>query len=106
MTLDRGVDQKTFTFDYVATQDSDQSELFERIAKPIADSCLQGYNGTIFAYGQTGSGKTFTIQGPTTLVNGEETLIGASASSPELHDKRGLMQRSFEYIFDCMEREK
>ena len=40
------------------------------------------------------------------LVNGEETLIGATASSNELHDKRGLMQRSFEYIFDCMEREK
>ena len=61
VTLDRGMDQKTFTFDYVATQESEQHELFERIAKPIADSCLQGYNGSIFAYGQTGSGKTFTI---------------------------------------------
>jgi len=38
--LDRGMDQKTFTFDYVATQDSEQSVLFEKIAKPIADSCL------------------------------------------------------------------
>lgn len=61
LTLDRGMDQKTFTFDYVAEQDSEQSILFERIARPITDSCLQGYNGTIFAYGQTGSGKTFTI---------------------------------------------
>ena len=51
VTLDRGMDQKTFTFDYVATQESEQHELFERIAKPIADSCLQGYNGSIFAYG-------------------------------------------------------
>ena len=59
--LDRGMEQKTFNFDYVATQDSEQCELFEKIARPIADSCLQGYNGTIFAYGQTGSGKTFTI---------------------------------------------
>ena len=39
-------------------------------------------------------------------VNGEETLIGASSATDQLHDKRGLMQRSFEYIFDCMEREK
>ena len=59
--LDRGQEQKTFNFDYVALQESEQHELFEKIAKPIADSCLLGYNGTIFAYGQTGSGKTFTI---------------------------------------------
>lgn len=42
------------------------------IAQPITDSCLQGYNGTIFAYGMTGSGKTFTIQGPAfTSLNGD-----------------------------------
>ena len=39
-------------------------------------------------------------------VNGEETLIGASAANNQMHEKRGLMQRSFEYIFDCMENEK
>ncbi len=44
-----------------------------KIAQPIADSCLQGYNGSIFAYGQTGSGKTFTIQGPAFISSsGEE----------------------------------
>lgn len=59
--LDRGLDQKMFTFDYVADDQATQEEVFSRIAKPIADSCLEGYNGTIFAYGQTGSGKTFTI---------------------------------------------
>jgi len=91
ITLDKGAETKTFTFDFVATQESEQAELFEKIAKPIADSCLEGYNGTIFAYGQTGSGKTFTIQGPTILVNGEETLIGASAANNQLFDKRGLM---------------
>jgi len=35
--------------------------MFNIIAKPIADGCLEGYNGSIFAYGQTGAGKTFTI---------------------------------------------
>jgi hypothetical protein len=49
--LDRGQDQKSFTFDFVAGQDSTQEEIFAKIAQPIADSCLQGYNGTIFAYG-------------------------------------------------------
>ena len=72
ITLDRGSDSRVFTFDYVATPASQQSEIFNRIAQPIADACLQGYNGSIFAYGQTGSGKTFTIQGPTIVVNGEE----------------------------------
>jgi len=61
IVLDRGLDQKMFTFDYVAADEVTQEEVFSRVAKPIADSCLEGYNGTIFAYGQTGSGKTFTI---------------------------------------------
>ena len=56
------------------------------MAKEIVENCLEGYNGTIFAYGQTGSGKTFTIQGPTEDVG------------PENED-RGLMPRSFEYMF-------
>ena len=38
--LDRGQELKTFTFDYVALQESEQHELFDKIAKPIADSCL------------------------------------------------------------------
>jgi kinesin family member 5 len=33
-------------------------------AKPIIESVMEGFNGTVFAYGQTGSGKTFTMQGP------------------------------------------
>ena len=61
-----------FTFDYVADENTTQEDIFVRMAKPIADSCLQGYNGTIFAYGQTGSGKTYTIQGPAfTSASGE-----------------------------------
>ena len=33
-------------------------------ARPIIDSVLDGFNGTIFAYGQTSSGKTHTMTGP------------------------------------------
>lgn len=55
------MDNREFIFDYVAIPQVSQQDVFEKVARPITDSCLQGYNGTIFAYGQTGSGKTFTI---------------------------------------------
>lgn len=37
--------------------------VFEKLAKPVIQNCLAGYNGTIFAFGQTGSGKTYTMSG-------------------------------------------
>lgn len=40
-----------------------QSEVYDQVARPIVDSALKGYPGTIFAYGPTNSGKTFTIRG-------------------------------------------
>ena len=36
-------------------------------------------------------------------INGEETLIGASNTGSKNNEKRGIMQRSFEYMFECME---
>ena len=56
-------EQKSFTFDYIATDLISQADIFDTIGKPIADSCLSGYNSTIFAYGQTGAGKTYTMMG-------------------------------------------
>ena len=50
---------------------------------PTLDGVLNGYNGTIFCYGQTGSGKSFTME-------------GGSLYDP---DTKGLIPRSFEYIF-------
>ena len=38
-------------------------ELYDETFRPLVDSVLQGFNGTIFAYGQTGTGKTFTMEG-------------------------------------------
>ena len=43
---------------------SHQKEVYDKAAKPIIESVLEGFNGTIFAYGQTSSGKTHTMQGP------------------------------------------
>uniref|UniRef100_A0A8C5E1D0 Kinesin motor domain-containing protein n=1 Tax=Gouania willdenowi TaxID=441366 RepID=A0A8C5E1D0_GOUWI len=52
---------RTFTYDHVADMHTTQDSVFSSVAKNIVESCMNGYNGTIFAYGQTGSGKTFTI---------------------------------------------
>ncbi|PRP75943.1 Viral A-type inclusion protein repeat containing protein [Planoprotostelium fungivorum] len=77
---------KAFTFDWIAGEDSTQESIFIDAAKPITDTCLSGYNGTIFAYGQTGSGKTFTIGG-----------VDSDDAVP--HPQRGLVARVLEYIF-------
>ncbi|XP_074548303.1 kinesin-like protein KIF6 [Halichoeres trimaculatus] len=73
-----------FRFQKVFDQATKQDDIFENIAKPVADSVLAGYNGTIFAYGQTGSGKTFTITG-----------------GPEHYRDRGIIPRTLSYLFEC-----
>ena len=56
--------QNRFAFDRVFDMDSTQREVYDKAARPIIDSVLDGFNGTIFAYGQTASGKTHTMLGP------------------------------------------
>ena len=53
-----GSGSHTFAFDHVYGEESSQAELYETTARPVVESCLEGYNATIFAYGQTGTGKT------------------------------------------------
>ena len=77
---------KTFTYDCTYGPDSIQEQVYTDTGYPIVESCIQGYNGTIFAYGQTGTGKTFTMEG-------EETP----------HENRGIIPRSFEQIFYAVE---
>ncbi|XP_039604727.1 kinesin-like protein KIF3C isoform X1 [Polypterus senegalus] len=78
---------KTFTFDAVYDANSKQSDLYDETVRPLIDSVLQGFNGTIFAYGQTGTGKTYTMQG--------------AWMDPE---KRGVIPNSFEHIFTHISR--
>ncbi|XP_070590368.1 kinesin-like protein KIF6 isoform X2 [Erythrolamprus reginae] len=77
-----------FKFQQVFDQGSKQDDIFETIAKPVAECALSGYNGTIFAYGQTGSGKTFTITG------------GA-----ERYSDRGIIPRTLSYIFQRLQKD-
>ncbi|KAI5611764.1 kinesin-like protein KIF15, partial [Silurus asotus] len=83
---------RNFTYDHVADMDTSQESVFSCVAKNIVESCMNGYNGTIFAYGQTGSGKTFTMLGPNELTDFSDEL-------------RGVIPRSFEYLFFLISRE-
>lgn len=51
--------QNLYIFDF----SSKQKDVYEQTVRPLVDSVLEGFNGTIFAYGQTGTGKTFTMEG-------------------------------------------
>lgn len=54
-------DSDTYEFDEVLMDFSSQKRVYEVVAKPVLESVLEGYNGTVMAYGQTGTGKTFTL---------------------------------------------
>uniref|UniRef100_A0A4W3I0B9 Kinesin-like protein n=1 Tax=Callorhinchus milii TaxID=7868 RepID=A0A4W3I0B9_CALMI len=77
-----------FKFQKIFDQDAKQEDVFDIIAKPVAESALAGYNGTIFAYGQTGSGKTFTVTG------------GA-----ERYSDRGIIPRILSYMFEQFQKD-
>ncbi|KAG9329004.1 hypothetical protein JZ751_008480 [Albula glossodonta] len=78
---------KVFTFDSVYDSNSKQVELYDETFRPLVDSVLLGFNGTIFAYGQTGTGKTYTMEGV--------------RNDPE---KRGVIPNSFDHIFTHISR--
>ncbi|KAJ3367160.1 Kinesin-like protein kif3a [Allomyces javanicus] len=73
---------KSFTFDSVFDANCKQLDVYNKTARPIVESVLEGYNGTIFAFGQTGTGKTFSMEGIRDV--------------PEL---RGIIPNSFVHVF-------
>ncbi|CAI9101578.1 OLC1v1038944C1 [Oldenlandia corymbosa var. corymbosa] len=76
-------DSDTYEFDEVLTEYASQKRVYEVVAKPVVESVLEGYNGTVMAYGQTGTGKTYTLG----RLGDEDTSA------------RGIMVRSLEDIF-------
>jgi len=75
--------QYKFNFDRIFDIISEQKEVFNASAKPILESVLEGFNGTILTYGQTSSGKTFTMEG----VCGDAEL-------------EGIIPRTIKHVFE------
>ncbi len=44
--------QQQFYADYIFDKVSEQTDVYERVAKPIVESALEGYSGLILAYGE------------------------------------------------------
>ncbi|KAG7382549.1 hypothetical protein PHYPSEUDO_004748 [Phytophthora pseudosyringae] len=80
---------RLFQFDGHLNETCDQQSVYERVAAPIVEDVMAGYNGTILAYGQTATGKTHTMVGPGDSVH---------------DDQRGLIPRALEDIFDRAEK--
>ncbi|KAJ8504730.1 hypothetical protein OPV22_005616 [Ensete ventricosum] len=74
---------ESYKFDEVFTESASQRRVYEAVAKPVVESVLDGYNGTVMAYGQTGTGKTYTVG-----------RLGKDDPS-----ERGIMVRALEDIF-------
>ncbi|KAJ1809520.1 hypothetical protein LPJ77_001576, partial [Coemansia sp. RSA 2523] len=55
------IEESRFKLDEVFGEQADNTQVYERTAKPLVDYIFTGGNATCFAYGQTGSGKTYTM---------------------------------------------
>ena len=82
---DDSKEEHEYMFDKIFGVDAVQDQIFEEIGRPLCEHVLNGFNSCCFAYGQTGAGKTYTIFG-------------------EGGDKRGLIPRSMECIFESLDR--
>lgn len=78
--------QRSFTFDAVFDGESKQMQVYNKCARRLVESALEGFNSTIFAYGQTGTGKTHSMEGV--------------RDDPEL---RGIIPNAFEHIFSSIQ---
>ncbi|KAJ1847779.1 hypothetical protein LPJ73_004162, partial [Coemansia sp. RSA 2703] len=59
--LTKYIEESRFIFDEVFDEHADNTQVYERTAKPLVEYIFTGGNATCFAYGQTGSGKTYTM---------------------------------------------
>ena len=109
--LDTKPESKRYNYDWVGDQNTTQDQIFQRVGKPMIDSCLKGYNCTVFAYGQTGAGKTYTMQGNgldecnlmSSVLSGDKIINEMENSTLEKNsdiENRGLQPRVLDHLFN------
>lgn len=85
------LNSKAYRFDNVFGPIADQQAIFQRVASPLFDEFLKGYNCTLLVYGMTSTGKTYTMSGENKMIDGE------------LSDKAGIIPRLIMKLFDVLE---
>ena len=61
------------------------------ISRPLVNSAMNGFNGTLMAYGQTGSGKTYTLMAPDGITAAVIDRCFKKIALDERHDYKVLM---------------
>ncbi len=97
-----------FTFDKTFGENTNNTQVYNGVAKGIVNSVVNGLNGTIFAYGQTSSGKTYTMQGAGNLeqgMGGEGGLVHMAANDifsqiTKTQERNFLVRVSFLEIYN------
>lgn len=93
-TNDTGVsaqlNSKTYSFDKVFGPIADQQAIFDKVATPLFNEFLKGYNCTMLVYGMTSTGKTYTMSGDDKLSDGV------------LSDKAGVIPRILFKLFEVL----
>lgn len=67
--------KSVFEFDWVFPATSKQSQVYEKMCKPLVNRIFDGVNATVFAYGQTGSGKTYTMGNASNSLQGDGIIL-------------------------------
>ncbi|KAB2595950.1 armadillo repeat-containing kinesin-like protein 1 [Pyrus ussuriensis x Pyrus communis] len=101
---------ESYRFDEVFTETASQNRVYQVVAKPVVESVLSGYNGTVMAYGQTGTGKTYTLGSlgrddaseRGIMVRALEDILSTSSDSVEV----SYLQLYMESIQDLLAPEK
>ena len=104
---------ESFTFDFVFSEVESRSELYEHAVINTTSKILKGYNATILAYGQTSSGKpiflkfheNFTNCYFSSLTGKTYTMGTAAASSLVSKNDSGIIQKSVQELFFCMNKD-
>ncbi len=66
---------QAFGFDCILGPEATQEIVYEKTAKDVIPTLLDGFNASVFAYGQTSAGKTFTMLGD--RLKGEGVMVRA-----------------------------
>lgn len=92
-------------------QKSDTNSVYEYSGKPLVQSVLQGFNGTVFCYGQTAAGKTYTMTGdeaspgflPLALRQLFDMILGPEGEDREWLVRVGMVEVYCEEVRDLLE---